>query len=238
MTEREKIVVGLDVDSPRLALRLVRELHDLTAMFKVGSQLYMAAGRVIVEEIVNAGGKVFLDLKFHDIPNTVALAAIEAAKLGVTMMTIHASGGRAMMEAVAGRLSDVFGASKPLAVAVTVLTSLDEHSLREIGVSHSPDDQVRRLALLAEDCGIDGVVCSPREIPLVRGAVRSGFRIVTPGVRLPGQPTHDQQRTSAPSWAIAAGADYIVVARPVVQDPNPRSALERILRECSLGARP
>src|SRR5437016_9079437 len=160
---KEKIIIALDVSSREQALRLVRELHDLAGMFKVGSQLYMAAGPAIVREIVDMGGRVFLDLKFHDIPNTVSHAAVEAAKLGISMMTIHAAGGRAMMEAVAKELRDKFGEGKPTVVAVTVLTSLDTRALFEMGWEQPLDEQVQRFALLAQDCGIDGVVCSPRE---------------------------------------------------------------------------
>lgn len=227
---KEKILVALDVSSRQQALHLVKELHDLTAMFKVGSQLYMAAGRAIVPDIVDTGGKVFLDLKFHDIPKTVTRAAVEAAKLGISMMTIHASGGRAMMESVAKELWDKLGRAKPLVVAVTVLTSLDASALEEVGFVYPLDDQVLRLALLSQDCGIDGVVCSPREIQLLRRIVRPDFRIITPGIRLPDQSLHDQQRIATPREAIAAGADYIVLGRAVTDDSNPRGALERVLQ--------
>jgi orotidine-5'-phosphate decarboxylase len=226
---KEKVVIALDVSSREQALHSVRELHDLCGMFKVGSQLYMAVGAPIIREIIDLGGRVFLDLKFHDIPNTVVRAATEAAKLGVSMMTVHASGGRAMMRTVSDDLRERFGNSKPMIVAVTVLTSLDTRALFEIGIEQPVDHHVRRLAELAEACGMDGVVCSPNELPLLRGAVRPGFKLVTPGIRLPDQSANDQQRISTPAQAIADGADFIVVGRAVTEDRDPRSALSRII---------
>ena len=226
----ERVIVVLDVDSREKALHLVQSVQSLAGMFKVGLQLYMAAGPTIVREIVELGSKVFLDLKLHDIPNTVRLAAVEAAKLGVSMMTVHAAGGSAMLEAVVKDLADKFGQKKPLVVGVTVLTSFDSAGLRDIGCNDSIDDQVTRLARRSERCGLDGVVCSPREIRLVRNVVRPDFKIVTPGIRLPGQSAHDQQRTATPTEAIAAGADYIVVGRSITEGPNPREALERLIQ--------
>lgn len=232
---KEKIAIALDVSSRQDALRLVKDLNDLAGMFKVGSQLYMAAGPAVVREIIEAGGKVFLDLKFHDIPNTVTQAALEAAQLGVSMMTIHASGGRAMMDAAAIAMREKFGDPKPLIVAVTVLTSLDKPGLSELGVDGAIDDHVVRLALLADDCGIDGVVCSPHEIRLVRNVVSPKFKIVVPGIRLPNQALNDQQRTATPREAISAGADYIVVGRAVTGERDPRAALERLAGSVSAG---
>jgi orotidine-5'-phosphate decarboxylase len=232
---KEKIAIALDVSSRQDALRLVKDLQDVAGMFKVGSQLYMAAGPTIVREIIEAGGKVFLDLKFHDIPNTVIHAAIEAAHLGVSMMTIHASGGRAMMDATATAMRDRFGDQKPIIVAVTVLTSLDKPGLSEIGIGDELHDQVVRLAMLADDCGIDGVVCSPHEIRLVRSVVNRNFKVVVPGIRLADQSLHDQQRAATPRDAISAGADYIVVGRAVTADPDPRAAMERIAASISGG---
>jgi len=221
----QKVIVALDVGSREEAIHLVKQLHDLAGMFKVGSQLFMAAGPAVVREIIDGGGRVFLDLKFHDIPNTVTQAAVEAARLGVSMMTIHASGGRAMMEAVSKELQDKFTERRPIIVAVTVLTSLDTRALFEIGWEQPLDEQVPRLARLAEDCGIDGVVCSPREIQLVRKAVEPRFKIVTPGIRLPEQSINDQQRVATPREAFEAGADYIVVGRAVTAERDPRAAL-------------
>src|SRR5438552_7199990 len=224
-----KVIIALDVSSRDQALNLVKQLHDLVGMFKVGSQLFMATGAPIVRDIIAAGGSVFLDLKFHDIPNTVTHAAVEAAKLGVSMMTIHASGGRAMMQTVADDLREKFGERKPIVVAVTVLTSLDTRALFEMGWEMPLDEQVQRLALLAQECGIDGVVCSPREIELLRKVVEPKFKIVTPGIRLPDQSLNDQQRIATPREALSSGADYIVVGRAVTDSADPRSAMKRLL---------
>jgi orotidine-5'-phosphate decarboxylase len=227
---REKIIVPLDVSSREQALALVQQLHDLVGLFKVGSQLFTACGPEIVLEIIKIGGKVFLDLKFHDIPNTVTHAAIEAGKLGVSMMTVHASGGRAMLESASKELQKQFGAKKPLLLAITVLTSLDTKSLFEIGIEVPVEEQVQRSAIFAQECGVDGVVCSPREIRLVRQRVDSGFKIVTPGIRMADHSLNDQQRIATPHEAISAGADYIVIGRPITEDPDPRAAAERVLQ--------
>jgi orotidine-5'-phosphate decarboxylase len=227
---KDKICLVLDVDSREHALSLVRSLHDLTGMFKVGLQLFTAEGPSLVRDILATGSKVFLDLKFHDIPNTVRNAALEAARLGVSMITIHTSGGRAMMRAVREELDKKVTGPKPLVVGVTVLTSLDDAGLKEIGVDSTTDSQVVRMAKLAEASGLDGVVCSPHEIRNIREAVRPTFKIVTPGIRLPGQSADDQQRTATPHEAIAAGADYIVLGRVVTNAANPRGALETLLQ--------
>jgi orotidine-5'-phosphate decarboxylase len=226
---KDKIIIVLDVSSREQALRLVDELHESAGMFKVGSQLFTACGPEIVREIIARRGKVFLDLKFHDIPNTVTNAAVEAAKLGVSMMTIHASGGRAMMQSVAKGLYDEFGRKRPMVVAVTVLTSLDTRALFEVGVELPLEEQVQRLALLAQECGMDGVVCSPREIQRIRKAVNPGFKIVAPGIRMPDQSLNDQQRIATPHDALTAGADYIVVGRAVTEERDPRGAIQRLL---------
>ena len=227
---KNKVCLVLDVSSRKEAMDLVRPLHDLTGMFKVGMQLFTAEGPSLVREIIEVGGKVFLDLKFHDIPNTVKHAAVEAARLGVSMMTIHASGGRAMMQAVSEELRGRFGGDRPLVVGVTVLTSLDESGLQEVGVDSGVETQALRMAKLAESSGLDGVVCSPREIRKIRGIVGSNFKIVSPGIRMPGQAADDQQRTASPGEAIAAGADYIVVGRAVTNATDPRAALESVVQ--------
>lgn len=227
---KERICLVLDVSTRKEAMDLVRPLHDLIGMFKVGMQLFTAEGPSLVREIVETGGKVFLDLKFHDIPNTVKSAAVEAARLGVSMMTVHTAGGTAMMQAVAKELAGKFGAAKPIVVGVTVLTSLDEKALGEVGIAPGMDAQVLRMAKLAESSGLDGVVCSPREIQMIRGAAGRGFKIVTPGIRLVGQSADDQQRTATAKEAIASGADYIVVGRAVTNAANPREALEALIR--------
>jgi orotidine-5'-phosphate decarboxylase len=226
---KEKIIIALDVSSDREALELVRELHDMVGMFKVGGQLFMCAGHDVVREIIRNGGKVFLDLKFHDIPNTVMHAVVEAGKLGVSMLTIHASGGRAMMQTVSKELHEQFGTKRPMVVAVTVLTSFDTRALFEIGLERPLEEQVQRLTLFAQECGMDGVVCSPREVQVVRKSVNPNFKIVTPGIRMPDQSMDDQQRIATPHDALAAGADYIVVGRAVTDDPDPRTALQRLI---------
>ncbi len=226
---KERNVLVLDVSSRAEALQLVGSLQGLTGMFKVGLQLFTAEGPALVREIIERGGKVFLDLKFHDIPNTVCHAALEAARLGVSMMTIHTAGGRKMMEAVSKELA-AFGKGRPIVVGVTVLTSLDTAGLEETGIHTPMDEQVLRMARLAETCGLDGVVCSPQEIEMIRRWVGPQFKIVTPGIRLPGQTSHDQQRTAAPAAAVAAGADYIVVGRAVTSSADPKHALEQIIQ--------
>lgn len=225
---KDKIIVALDVSSREQALTLVEELRDEIGMFKVGSQLFTACGPQIVREIVGRGGQVFLDLKFHDIPNTVMHAANEAARLGVSMFTLHACGGRAMMQAVATELYEKYGSNRPIVVAITVLTSFDTRALFEVGVEIPVEEQVERLARFAQDCGMDGVVCSPREIQLVRKQVNTTFKIVTPGIRLPDGSIDDQQRIATPGEAVAAGADYIVVGRPITDAADRHAAVERI----------
>ena len=231
---KEKVCIALDVSTRTQALDLVRQLHESVGMFKVGMQLFTAEGPSLVMEIIEAGAKVFLDLKFHDIPNTVKHAAAEAAKLGVSMMTIHTSGGAAMMQAVATELREKFGSAKPLVVGVTVLTSLDDKSLGEVGINSTMDTQVLRMAKLSESSGLDGVVCSPREIQMIRGAVGRGFKIVTPGIRMTGQSADDQQRTATPQEAITSGADYIVVGRAVTSAANPKAAIAAVLQSMTI----
>jgi len=227
---KEKIILVLDVSSREEAMKLVRPLYEYVGMFKVGMQLFTAEGPSLVKEIVDLGGKVFLDLKFHDIPNTVSHGVLEAARLGVSLMTIHAAGGRAMMETVAKELQDKFGDRKPMVVAVTVLTSLNDAGLEEVGIARPVAPQVVAMAKLAEECGIAGVVCSPQEIELVRRSIGPSFKIVTPGIRMPGQSANDQQRLATPREALAAGADYIVVGRAVTAASDPRQALTALVQ--------
>jgi len=227
---KEKIILVLDVSSRDEAMKLVRPLYAHVGMFKVGMQLFTAEGPSLVKEIVDLGGKVFLDLKFHDIPNTVSHGVLEAARLGVSLMTIHAAGGRVMMETVARELQDKFGDRKPMVVAVTVLTSLNDAGLQEVGIARPMAPQVVAMAKLAEDCGVAGVVCSPQEIELVRSSVGPNFKIVTPGIRMPGQSANDQQRLATPREALTAGADYIVVGRAVTAAPDPRQALDALIQ--------
>jgi len=221
MNARDRLIVALDVPQADAARTLVDRLSGAVGMFKVGSQLFTAAGPDLVHEIVAGGGKVFLDLKFHDIPNTVAGAVASAARLGVSLVDVHGLGGRAMIEAAVGaRL-----------LAITVLTSHDEESLGEVGVNGSMAESVRRLAVLAKEAGADGVVASPHEVALIRGACGSGFLIVTPGIRPAGAAPGDQVRAATPAAALAAGADYLVVGRPITEAADPRAAADAIVRE-------
>jgi orotidine-5'-phosphate decarboxylase len=243
IVEQNKLIVALDVEAADEARRLVASLRGIAGMFKIGSQLFTAAGPGFVKEIVNSGERVFLDLKFHDIPNTVAASGVEATRLGVSMFNVHASGGAEMMrrtaDAVAGWAA-AEGRTRPAVLGVTVLTSSDEATLREIGVQEKTDAMVARLAQLTANSGLDGVVASAREVSLVRTAVsKPGFIIVTPGVRPAGSDKDDQARVMSPHEAIAAGADYLVVGRPIIAAADPARAAQLILDEmqsCAAGS--
>lgn len=234
-TAKDKLIVALDVDSAERALTLLAALHDVCGMFKIGSQLFTAAGPDIVRQIVVGGGRVFLDLKFHDIPNTVAAAGIEATRLGVSIFNVHASGGAEMMKRTAAAVAETAdreGLIKPKVIAVTLLTSLDQTSLEQIGISDEPRSMVARLARAAADCGLDGVVSSPQEIRFIRHAVSSpGFLVVTPGVRSSADASDDQRRTLTAAEAIRDGADYLVVGRPILNAPDPAGAAGRVVAE-------
>jgi orotidine-5'-phosphate decarboxylase len=227
MNPRDRLIVALDVPKADAARALVDRLAGGVGMFKVGSQLFTAAGPDLVHEIVTRGEKVFLDLKFHDIPNTVAGAVASASRLGVSLVDVHGLGGRAMIEAGVGALP----AMGTRLLAITVLTSHDEKSLGQIGVNGSMAESVRRLAVLAREAGADGVVASPHEVALIRAACGSGFLIVTPGIRPAGAAAGDQVRAATPSAALAAGADYLVVGRPITEAADPRAAAEAIVLE-------
>jgi len=227
MNPRDRLIVALDVAKADAARALVDRLAGGVGMFKVGSQLFTAAGPDFVHEIVGRGEKVFLDLKFHDIPNTVAGAVASATRLGVALLDVHGLGGRAMIEAAVGALP----AMGTRLLAITVLTSHDEDTLDEIGVNGSMAESVRRLAVLAKEAGADGVVASPHEVALVRDACGSGFLIVTPGIRPAGAEAGDQARAATPAAALGAGADYLVVGRPITEAFDPRAAADAILRE-------
>jgi orotidine-5'-phosphate decarboxylase len=229
---RERLIVALDVPDESLAMVLVDALAGEVGMFKVGSQLFTAAGPDVVRSIVARGEHVFLDLKFHDIPNTVAGAVASAAQLGVSLLTVHGLGGRAMLEAAAGATP----AMGMRLLAITVLTSHDAKSLGEIGVGRPLDEQVRELARLARAAGIDGVVASPREVALLREACGSDLLIVTPGIRPAGAKAGDQARAATPGMALAAGADYLVVGRPITEAADPAAAARAIVREMEGGA--
>jgi len=233
---KERLIVALDVETAPEALRLFGELRGEAGMFKVGSQLFTSAGPDLVRRLVAEGARVFLDLKFHDIPNTVAAAAREAVRLGVALFDLHAAGGGEMMrraaEATAGEAARL-GVAKPKLIAVTVLTSMDAAALAESGVAAaSVEGQVRRLARLSAACGLDGVVASPHEIAPVRAAVpRADFLLVTPGVRPAAFAHDDQKRVMTPGEAVRAGADFIVVGRAVLNAPDRARAVEDILEE-------
>jgi orotidine-5'-phosphate decarboxylase len=230
-----KLIVALDVDTAEQARRLVEQLRDIVGMFKVGSQLFTAAGPGLVREIVSAGGKVFLDLKFHDIPNTVAAAAVEATRLGVSIFNVHALGGSEMMRrtvAAVAETAELEGQIRPSIIAVTLLTSSNEATLREIGNNSDPQTLVAQLAQIAHTAGLDGVVASPKECAIVRSVVpEPGFLIVTPGVRPSGTATDDQKRVTTPREAIMGGADYIVVGRPILNALDPARAARQITEE-------
>jgi orotidine-5'-phosphate decarboxylase len=227
LTPRERLIVALDVPTAEEAWSLVDRLAGAVGMFKVGSQLFTAAGPDFVRELVARGEHVFLDLKFHDIPNTVASAIASAGQLGVSLVDVHGLGGSAMMAAAAGALP----ALGCRLLAITVLTSHDDASLGEIGVPGALTDSVERLARLAKDAGVDGVVASPHEVAIIRAACGPDFLIVTPGIRPAGAAVGDQARPATPRAARAAGADYLVVGRPITQAPDPRAAAEAIAGE-------
>jgi orotidine-5'-phosphate decarboxylase len=223
---RERLIVALDVPGAGEARRLAERVGEAAGMFKVGSQLFTAAGPSLVRELTRAGRRVFLDLKYHDIPNTVASAVRAAADLGVSLIDVHALGGAAMIAAAA--------AARPAEarlLAITILTSHDEAALSAIGLSGSLSDNVRRLALLAQASGADGVVASPHEVGLIREACGDGFLIVTPGIRPAGAQRHDQARAATPAAALAAGASYLVVGRPITEAADPAAAAAAIARE-------
>jgi orotidine-5'-phosphate decarboxylase len=238
MTDTHRIIVALDVETTTRALDLADQLRDAVAAVKVGSQLFTAAGPDIVARLVDRGHRVFLDLKYHDIPNTVASAATEAARLGVWLLDVHASGGAAMMRAArdaAHEAAAKAGVTPPLVIGITVLTSFDEATLGSIGVGRPVIEQVDALARLAQHAGLDGVVASPHEIARVRAACGPDFIVVTPGIR-PTAPAgaarkDDQVRTLSAGDAIRAGASYIVVGRPIVAAPDPRAAAEALGKE-------
>lgn len=231
----DQLLVALDVDTAAEARDLANALRGAVGGFKIGSRLFTRLGPAMVEELAKRGDRVFLDLKFHDIPNTVAGAVAAAARLGAWMINVHASGGSEMMRAAraaADRESVDASRPRPLLIAVTMLTSLTDTSLRDVGFAGNTADQVERLAALAQTAGLDGVVASPQEIGIIRTRCGPGFVIVTPGIRGPDDAKGDQQRTLGAGEALAAGATYLVVGRPIIAAPDPRAAAERIAAEC------
>jgi len=233
---RDRIIVALDVDSAEKAREITRELTGQVGAFKVGLQLFTLAGPEFVRELAADGHKIFLDLKFHDIPNTVATASVEAARLGVWMFNVHAAGGSEMMKLAVTEVDKVCEIEKierPLMIAVTVLTSSNAETLSETGFSGEVDEQVVLLARLAESVGMDGVVASPREVNAIRAAVsRQGFLAVTPGIRPETATIDDQKRVTTLRRALAGGSDYAVIGRPITQAADRLAAVEQIVAEC------
>jgi orotidine-5'-phosphate decarboxylase len=221
-----RIIVALDFSDRSSALALVEQLEPDKCRLKVGKEVFTRLGPGFVEALQNKGFEVFLDLKYHDIPNTVAAACVAAAELGVWMVNLHASGGRRMMLAARESLEPL--PHRPWLIAVTILTSLEQEELAEVGFAGTPESNVLRLAALAEDAGLDGVVCSPREAASIRAQSGDQFRLVTPGVRPVGAALNDQKRVLTPQEAIRAGATYLVIGRPITAAANPTASLYAI----------
>lgn len=227
------IIVALDVSTPERALDLARKLLPHVGAFKIGSELFTSAGPEMVRQIRGFGGMVFLDLKFHDIPNTVAKAVAAAVRLDVQMLTIHTSGGREMMKAAeesAQAAAGSLGTAAPLVLGVTVLTSLDVASISEVGMQADIGRQVERLAVLAAESGLRGLVCSPLEVVALRRLVPEELQLVTPGIRTADSRNDDQKRTLSPKEALGAGANWLVIGRPIYAAENPVAAAEQILK--------
>lgn len=232
----DQLLIALDVETGGEALQLADTLRGVVGGFKIGSQLFTAEGPVIVRTLAAKGDRVFLDLKFHDIPNQVARSVAAATSLGAWMVNVHASGGLRMMQAAAEAARTTAGAEgrqAPLLIAVTVLTSMNGAALAEVGMTAPVLDHVSRLARLTQQAGLDGIVASAQETSVIRALCGEGFTIVTPGIRggAAASARNDQERTMSPGEAIAAGANYLVVGRPVVGAPDPRAAAERIAAE-------
>jgi orotidine-5'-phosphate decarboxylase len=234
---KDRILVALDVETREAALGLADALRGAVGGFKIGSRLFTSEGPSMVRALTERGDRVFLDLKYHDIPNTVATAAAAAAQLGVWMLNVHASGGTAMMRAARDAAHEAAakqGATPPLVIAVTVLTSMNQAALKEAGIVIDMMDQVLRLAELTKEAGLDGVVASPRETAAIRRRCGDGFQIVTPGIRAANAPKDDQERTMSPAEALAAGASYLVVGRPIIAAPDPVAAAAAIASSLSV----
>ena len=229
---RNPIIAALDVPTAEQALKLAEEIAPAVGMFKIGSELFTAAGPDIVKRIRGTGSNVFLDLKFHDIPNTVTKAVTSAVQLDVQMLTVHTSGGTEMLKAAEKAAEEAawkLGRIPPLVLGVTVLTSLDVATLREIGLDVNVEYQVRRLATMATKAGLRGLVCSPQEVVKLRSFIPPAMQLVTPGIRTGEEKADDQKRTLTPREAIQAGANWLVVGRPIYAAENPRAAAEKIL---------
>jgi orotidine-5'-phosphate decarboxylase len=226
-----RIIVSLDFNTAEQALELVAKLHPDLCRLKVGKELFTKAGPVLVEKLIEKGFDVFLDLKFHDIPTTVAKACAVAADLGVWMVNVHASGGYEMMSLAREEIEKK--PHHPLLIAVTILTSMNQKALTELGIQCSVEEQVMRLAQLASDAGLDGVVCSAHEVKMLRDNLGEEFKLVTPGIRPGGANNDDQKRVMTPAQAINAGSEYLVIGRPITQAADPGQALEDICEEIS-----
>jgi orotidine-5'-phosphate decarboxylase len=236
----DKLLVALDVESGDRAMQLVTALRGLAGGFKIGNRLFTSEGPALVRRIAESGSRVFLDLKYHDIPNTVEQAVEAAVGTGAWMINVHASGGSAMMQAAARAARDTsakLGRPAPLMIAVTVLTSMEQGALRAVGVERPVLDQVIALARLTQEAGLQGVVASAQETPAIRTACGPDFQIVTPGIRgaSAGTDRNDQSRTMGPAEAIRAGASYIVVGRPIIAAQDPRAAAAAIVEELRAG---
>lgn len=227
--QKSRIIIALDYPDAEAANVLLEQLDPARCRVKVGKELFTAAGPAFVSKLVQQGFDVFLDLKFHDIPNTVAKACQAAAELGVWMLNVHALGGGRMLAAAREAIDR--SEHRPLLIAVTILTSMGPTELEQIGLTGDARDHVRRLARLAQEAGIDGVVCSPLEVAMLREHVGPSFKLVTPGIRPKGAAPGDQIRIMTPAEAIAAGSDYLVIGRPITQQPDPMSALAAIENE-------
>jgi orotidine-5'-phosphate decarboxylase len=228
---KDRLIIALDVARASEAQKIVHEIGESASTYKVGKQLFTAEGPQVVRDLVASGRRVFLDLKFHDIPNTVAGAITSAAALGVSMLTVHASGGTKMLRAAAEAASSC--SSKPIILAVTVLTSLNDEDLQELGLPVGVADQVLRLAGIARNAGCNGLVASAHEAASIRRNLGEGFPIVTPGVRFAGDEVGDQARVVTPNEAIRAGATHVVMGRPITANKNPKAAAERAVKELS-----
>ena len=232
MLSKDRLIVALDVSSAAQARRVVQTIGEAASTYKVGKQLFTAEGPQVVRDLVASGRKVFLDLKFHDIPNTVAGAVRSASELGVVMLTVHASGGNKMLKAAAEAAAQ--SSAKPLVLAVTVLTSFTDADLQEIGVPGTALSQVLRLGALARNAGCGGLVASAKEVKELRRELGEGFAIVTPGVRPAGSAAGDQARVVTPADAVAAGSTYLVVGRPILDAPDPAKAAAAIISEIEM----
>jgi orotidine-5'-phosphate decarboxylase len=235
MNTKDRIIVALDVDSRGEALGLVRRLKGQVGVFKIGSQLFVAEGPQLVHEILAMNERVFLDLKFHDIPNTVSKAVAAAGRMGVSMLTLHTLGGLPMLVSAARSLRESLNDGKrPLLLGVTVLTSMCDQDLELVGIPARAESQVVRLAALAVKAGLDGVIASPQEVSLLRSQFGGNLKIITPGIRPADASSDDQTRIATPGEAICAGADYLVIGRPITASPDPADSARRIVESIDL----